>query len=53
MIPNPWIWYILNDEMPEFPELSDRAVKILWIVAIVGILVAIGLFIWLMILLHK
>ena len=54
MIPiNPWIWHILNDEMPELPELSDRTVKILKIVAIVGILVAIGLFIWLEIDMHN
>ena len=42
---NPWP-FIGPDDWPDPPELSDRAVKILTVVVILGILAIIGLVIY-------
>ena len=47
MFINPWGWFMIDpDNLPDPPELSDRAVKILTVIVILGILAIIGLVIY-------
>lgn len=47
MFINPLGWFMIDpDNLPDPPELSDRAVKILTVIVILGILAIIGLVIY-------
>lgn len=41
---NPWIWYIVNDEMPDFPTLNYREIGVVCVWLLCAFLWAAGMY---------